>query len=113
MFTKIFLHMGVFMVLTTSVNEGCGKKITVEGKAIEDKEGALVLVEESGKNFKKGMYFIDGLLEWSDKVYGKKVRATGRLILEKHEEVKGDSVWIQHLVGTKATLKKAKWVLVE
>jgi hypothetical protein len=83
------------------------KQITMIGTALEDKEGAFILVE------KKGMYFIDCLYQWDDKFYGKKAKATGKLKIEIKKEKSTFPGELQESVGKKATIKKAKWCLFE
>jgi hypothetical protein len=82
------------------------KRITIVGIAQQAKEGAIVISDN-------GHYYVDGLDEWDEKYCGKKVKVTGRLIVEVHEARSTYPGEFQELVGKKAILKKPKWSLVE
>jgi hypothetical protein len=82
------------------------KRITIVGMAQQAKEGAIVKSDS-------GHYYVDGLDEWDEKYYGKKVKVTGRLIVEVHEARSTYPGEFQELAGKKATLKRPKWSLVE
>ena len=83
------------------------EKITVTGKALHAKAGAVV-------ETKKGVYYIKGKSDWG-KWYGKKVKVTG--ILEKVIETKDDLVnengeYMQGMVGTILYIDNAQVTLV-
>ena len=90
-------------------NNNINKRITVVGTALEDKGGATVITDTPQRR----KYFIDGLDEWNKKYYGKKVKVTGILVIEKWEDLSTDSVLIQGYIGNVATLMKPKWGLVK
>jgi len=83
------------------------KRIVVIGIAENDKDAAVVLVENGP------YYIIDGLDEWGDKYYKKKVRVSGKLVVEEHTKMSTDSVHVQERVGTWRILKRPKWELVK
>ena len=62
----------------------------------------------------KIIYLLDGLDEWDEKYYGKKVKVTGRLKIEVHKKrsIEGGPQ-VQERVGTIAIIKRPKWSLVE
>ena len=111
MFLRIFICMAILSFSCTILKQSSNnmsKMITVVGTALDDKGYAILIVDTP--NRKK--YFLDGLEEWDKKYYGKKVKVTGRLVVEKHEKQSTDSVWIQEYVGTMQLIKKPKWSLV-
>jgi len=97
-------------------------KFTVTGTALDDKGGAFVLSDSAtnGKSDpafrirKNGMYFVNGLDEWDEKYYGKKVEVSGtKLILEKMDiNLSTDSIKRQQFFGTRATIIKPRWKLL-
>ena len=89
-------------------NNTLNKTITVIGTALDDKGYAVVIIDTPYRR----KYFLDGLEEWRKKYYGKKVKVTGVLVVEKHEQQSTDSVWIQEYVGTMYIIKKSRWTLV-
>jgi hypothetical protein len=107
MILKICLYMSMLSIVTSNLNNCNNKRVTVIGIALDDKEGAFVLVD------KKGMYFVDGLYEWDEKHAGKKVKVSGELILKYNESHSTDSMLVQESVGIDARLKKPKWSLFE
>ena len=110
MLIKIFLStimLSFFSGALRNCNNKMNQKITVIGAALEDKEGAIVETD-------KGDYLLDGLDEWGEKYYGKKVRVMGRLKVETHKKQSIDSgLQVQERVGTVLIIKKPKWSLVE
>ena len=79
--------------------------ITVEGEALNAKEGAMVK-----------HYYIEGLSSWPADVYGKIVEVTGKLKLVEHKEEdlrSANGEWSQGMVGTQHILVDAKYKLVE
>ena len=84
------------------------KKVTIIGKALDDKGDAVVITDKPRKK-----YFLEGLDEWDEKYYGKKVKVTGELVIEIHENHSTDSVWVQEYVGKMLIIKKPKWELVK
>jgi len=106
---RVFLYtilLSFASVNLKNCNNTMNKNITVFGTALEDKDGAIVKTD-------KGNYLVEGLDEWGEKYYGKRVKVTGRLKIEKHEKQSTDSVWVQERVGTWLIIKKPKWSLVE
>ena len=90
-------------------NNTMNKRITVIGTALDDKGYAIVIIDTPHRR----KYFLDGLEEWDKKYYGKKVKVTGILVIEKHERQSTDSVWVQEYVGTMKIIKKPKLSLVK
>ena len=111
MFLRICL---CFIIVSFSCNVSkhssntMNKRITVIGIALEDKGGAIVITDTPHRK-----YFIDGLDEWNEKYYGKKIKVTGILVIYEQEDLSTDSVKIQDVIGNVATLMKPKWGLVK
>ena len=86
-------------------------KTTVVGKALVVKNNAFVLTDDSLK------YFLDGIYDWDEKYLGKRVRVTGKLVIEKYQFRKSEDSIVtaipQQRLGTWRILKKPKWTLVE
>jgi hypothetical protein len=110
MLVKVYLY--TIMIIALSVNfKNCNntinKKITVIGIAEDDKDAATVLTDD-------GRYYIlDGLDEWDEKYAGKKVKVSGKLVIEEHKKQSTDSFQVQERVGTWRIIKRPKWSLVE
>ncbi len=104
---KIFLYISLLTNLYSTRPAGNDAKITVIGTALNAKAGAVV------QTVNAGVYYLDGLNAWSKIYYGKKVKVTGQLVVEKHEPQSTDSMEVQELVGTVRIIKKPKWVLAE
>ena len=109
MLIKIYLCTTILSFLSFD-GKNCGntmnKKITIIGIAVEATDGAIVKTD-------RDKYFLDGLCECDDKYYGKKVKITGRLIIEIHKLKSTYAREFQEEVGNKVILKKLKWSLVE
>ena len=103
---KIFLCIILLSNLYSTCPVDDNIKITVIGTALNAKFGALVQAANGG-------YYIDGLAAWDKKYYGKKVKVTGRLVVEKHESRSTDSVLVAEIVGNVSILKNPKWQLAE
>ncbi len=85
-------------------------RITVVGKAIEVKHDAMVQTDDGRR------YSLDGVYEWGDEYYGKRVKVTGKLIIKQYpRESITDSISMipQQRIGTWRIIKKPKWSLVE
>lgn len=54
-----------------------GQFIEITGKAFNAKSGAMVLLEDQSS------VFLDGLMEWPEKMLGKELRVQGRLTRKK------------------------------
>ena len=63
-------------------------KITVQGKALDAKAGAIVETEESE------IYYVDGYSHWEQNFYGKQIEVSGRLRIR--ETTLTDTVIIQY-----------------
>jgi hypothetical protein len=83
------------------------RKITVVGIAEDDKDAAIVKADNGYH------YIVDGLDEWDEKYYHKRVKISGKLVLENHKKQSTDSIQVQERVGIWRIIKKAKWNLVE
>ena len=83
------------------------KRITVTGKAIDDKGIAVVLTD-------KGPYFLDRVFWWDEMYLGRQVKVTGILTIVTHEKHSNDSTGlVQERVGTMRILKRPKWSLLQ
>jgi hypothetical protein len=116
----MILKMSLIITLTTFFSaafDKCncnqtGHRITVVGTALNMKYFAAVKTDDGR------FYYLDGLEEWSDEYWGKRVKVTGKLILKEYsKEVKmGDdsvSTIPQQKLGTWKILMQPKWSLVE
>jgi hypothetical protein len=106
MLVKICLCTIMLSAISGNLKNCSNKRITVTGIARESMAGAIVDTDNVH-------YFVDRLDDWDKKYYGKKVKVTGRLVIEKHEKRSTDSIQVQEIVGTVAILKRPKWSLVE
>lgn len=70
------------------------------------KGGAIVETDQ-------GYYWLEGLDQWDEKYYGKKIKVTGKLVIKTHEKQSTDSIHVQERVGTVRILKRSKWRLLE
>lgn len=97
-----------FLVMTLlgygNVNE---KDIVVIGHTANAKQGAIVISEKD----KKG-YYLEGMHYWEERLIGKKVKVTGKLLVEKFDPPKPGEPEKQQMVGEKRTILKPKWELV-
>jgi hypothetical protein len=83
------------------------KRITVIGIALNDKDAAIVRTVDNK------YYILDGVDEWDEKYYHKKVKVTGKLKIEVHDKKSTDSIQVQERVGKWLIIKKPRWALVE
>lgn len=104
----ILLKVCFYLITVFSCSNNVDKgNITVIGKAENAKAGATVISKADKK-----IYYVDGLHYWDEKVIGKIVKVTGKLLMEKEGEQKpGDEVK-QQITGTKRMILKPKWELV-
>jgi hypothetical protein len=82
-----------------------GKSITVEGKALNAKAGAMV-----------GSYYVEGLTSWPEEAYDKTVEVTGTLKTIDHKAedlVNEKGEYSQGMVGTQYILTNPKWKVVK
>lgn len=89
----------------THVEHMEGKVITIQGKALNSKAGAMA-----------GDYFVDGLHGWPEEVQGKMVEVTGKLRSMEHREedlYDEEGAVRQGMVGTQQVLLRPKWHVVE
>ncbi|MGN6637810.1 MAG: hypothetical protein ACTHJ8_02800 [Mucilaginibacter sp.] len=82
-------------------------KIEVVGKALNAKAGAVVV----GVN--EIPYYLEGIKRWDKKFYGKKVKVSGILLTENLPKRSHGKLQVQEITGTKRTIQKPKWELVE
>ena len=82
--------------------------IVVIGPAQNAKAGATVVSSEDKKN-----YYVDGLDSWNDKIIGKAVKVSGKLLVEKKEPSSQVEEVRQQIVGIKRVILKPKWELVQ
>jgi len=82
-----------------------GKTITIQGKALNSKAGAVA-----------GSYFVEGLTHWPDDAYNRMVEVTGKLKLVEHAEedlYTPEGLVKQGMVGTQYILTKPRWHVLE
>jgi hypothetical protein len=109
MFIKIYLCTVMLSFLsfeTKNFDNTNYKRITVVGIALQNKIGAVLKTD-------KGYYVVDGLDEWGEKYYEKKVEVTGRLVVKVLESKSSFPGEMQEITGKLAILKKPKWRLAE
>ena len=86
------------------------RKITITGTALNAKLGAIIQTE------KGEVFFLDGIYEWPDDVFGKKVKATGLISSEYHDPknlITDDGLHKTGMSGEKQSLQNAKWELID
>ena len=98
----LFFTIFFYACNATQHQANLNKRITVIGKAVDDKEYAVVITPDHKK------YFLDGVEEWETKYHGKQVIVTGTLFIEKHDSL---PFYVQGYVGIMLILKKPKWKL--
>src|SRR5689334_17203736 len=97
MMLKIFFTAAILGCLSgNSLNNTVpfNKRIVVIGIAENDK-GAALVVTDNGP-----FYIIDGLDEWDEKYYNKRIKVSGKLVIEEHKKHSTDSIQVQERVGT-------------
>ena len=82
------------------------KKVTITGKALNDKDGAILETENKD-------YLIDKCDEWDEEFYNKNVIVTGYLVIKTYKKRSSKEVLVQERVGKVYILKRAKWKLKE
>jgi hypothetical protein len=90
--------------VTTNPEGMEGKTITIRGKALNGKAGAMA-----------GEYYVDGLSNWPDDAYGRMVEVTGKLKVVEHKEESlrnENGEWSQGMVGKQQVLMEPKWKVV-
>jgi hypothetical protein len=99
--------------LSNGNNCSTKRKITVMGTAIVIKNDAAVRADDGS------VYFLDGIFEWEEKYFGKRVKVSGKLVIVeypiKRRPTTNDSITMtpQRRLGTWKIIKKPKWGLVE
>ena len=83
-----------------------GKKIEIVGKALNAKAGAVVVSAD------QVTYYVDGLESWDKKVYGKKIKVSGILVIENLPKDDHQELPAAEIKGVKRTIKKPKWETV-
>ena len=83
------------------------KKVTIRGKAMDAKAGAVIIVEGSGP------VYIEGLDSWPQEAFGKAVVATGVLTTKKYipDPIGEDGELRQGAEGEQDVLEGATWKL--
>ena len=100
-----FLVMFSFFSAITSCSI-LHQKITITGKALNDKDGAIIETENRD-------YLINKCDEWDEKLYEKRVTVSGYLVVRTYKKRSTPSVQVQERVGKVYIIKKAKWKLEE
>ncbi len=83
--------------------------IVVIGRAANCKDGATVVCFKDKKR-----YYVSGLYRWEPKIVGKKIKVSGKLLVEelKEEPPIHGVIERQQLVGTKRTILNPKWEVI-
>ena len=103
-FEKIFL----FLVISSFSSEQLeNQKIQVIGKAMNAKQGAIVISDND-----KGVFYLDGLANWDEKIYGKKVKVTGKLLIKEWKKKYDDEIRAE-IEEPQKIIKRPKWILVD
>lgn len=107
MIRKICLYL-IFQSFIIGILPGCtnNRRITVIGKAINEKDGAIVETDS-------GFYFLHKVEFWNEEVSGKQVKVTGRLVYKTFKQKSTYPGEFQERVGTFRILKRPKWDLLE
>lgn len=104
----ILLKTCLFLIaLFSCTNHVSGDNIEIIGKAEDAKAGAIVISKHDNKK-----YYLDGLI-WSEKVRGKTVKASGKLLIENQEKQNPNEELKQQITGEKRIILKPKWELVK
>jgi uncharacterized protein YlxP (DUF503 family) len=86
-------------------------KITVVGIAIVIKHHAAVQTDDSL------LYYLDGIDNWDVKYKGKRVKVTGKLVIQEYHPIKSSNpeitVIAQPRLGNGRLITKPKWRLVQ
>ena len=96
------------MAFLSCSNNVSRDNVVVIGKAENVKAGASVISKDDNKR-----YHLDGLSSWSEKVIGKTVKVTGKLLIENEPAQKPNEPISQQITGEKRIILKPKWELVK
>jgi hypothetical protein len=102
---KTYLILMAFLSCSNSV---ISDNVIIIGKAENAKAGALVISKHDNK-----MYYLDGLTHWTEKVRGKTVKVSGKLLIENKQEQNPNEAISQQITGEKRIILKPKWELVK
>lgn len=97
--------------LSNGYNYQLNHKITVIGTAVVMKHDAAVRTDDNL------LYYLNGLNEWDDKIRGKRIKVTGRLVIKKYESKKSANPNItaipQQRLDVWKIIMKPEWSLVK
>jgi hypothetical protein len=96
------------MTLLSCSNNVSSDNVVVIGKAENAKAGATVISKDDKK-----IYYVDGLDYWSEKVIGKTVKVSGKLLIENKPEQNPNEPISQQITGEKRIILKPKWELTK
>jgi len=102
-FIKIYL---LAMIMASGYQHLANKKVLVVGKALNAMGGAVV-VAANGQT-----YYLDRVEHWDRKFYGKKVKASGTLVII-HTPTKDEKGRPVQAIAEQWLLKKPKWELIK
>lgn len=103
------LYFSLILLLNVSKNSS-DKDVVIFGEARDAKAGAIVI-----SIIDKRVYYIDGVDYWDPKIYGKKVKVSGKLLIEniKMKPAKKGIPVAAQIVGIKRTILNPKWELTK
>jgi hypothetical protein len=102
---KTYLFVMAFLSCSNDVSSD---NVVVIGKAENAKAGAMVISKDDNK-----MYYLDGLIYWSEKVRGKTVKVSGKLLIENKPEQNPNEPISQQITGEKRIILKPRWELIK
>lgn len=102
----MFIKLCLCIALVFSGASTRDQPITIIGKALNAKAGAVVVSD------KNGTYYVQGLDSWDKQFYGKQVKVSGILWVKKYKK-RMDSVEVQEIKGDVRIIQKPKWELVK
>lgn len=101
----IFIKMWLISaIMISGYQHAKNKKVEVTGKALNAKAGAIVIGVDQIP------YYLEGMEQWDRKIYGKKVRVTGTLVIlrsKKPNYPPAQEILVQRII------KKPKWQLIK
>lgn len=86
--------------------ENSKSNLTVQGKALNAKAGAVVETEI-------GIYYISGLNEWPEEFYGKQVEVTGTYSFVDHKTESTKDRQVTEMVGKQKNISNATYKIIK
>ena len=96
------------MAFVSCSNDNSPDSIVVIGEAGNAKAGALVISKDDNK-----MYYLDRVTHWTEKVRGKTVKVTGKLLIENTPAQDPNEPIRQQFTGERRIILKPKWELIK